>query len=204
MREKIVNKLINFLKKYKTYTNDEEEILKYGLESLYILITKSVIIFSIAFLLNIGFEVLIFALIYNLIRKYSFGLHATKSWICLVSSLFIFLIIPLVCKYIVINIYLKSIIGAFFITQIYINSPADTYKRPIINQKRRNRFKFLSTIIAIILIFTSILINNNFISNCCLFSVILQSFIISPYIYKLFKLPYNNYLNYINNNLKDA
>jgi len=204
MREKIVNKLINFLKKYKTYTNDEEEILKYGLESLYILITKSVIIFSIAFLLNIGFEVLIFALIYNLIRKYSFGLHATKSWICLVSSLFIFLIIPLVCKYIVINIYLKSIIGAFFITQIYINSPADTYKRPIINQKRRNRFKFLSTIIAIILIFTSILINNNFISNCCLFSVILQSFIISPYIYKLFKLPYNNYLNYINNNLKEA
>ena len=204
MREKIVNKLINFLKKYKTYTNDEEEILKYGLESLYILITKSVIIFSIAFLLNIGFEVLIFALIYNLIRKYSFGLHATKSWICLVSSLFIFLIIPLVCKYIVINIYVKSIIGAFFITQIYINSPADTYKRPIINQKRRNKFKFLSTIIAITLIFTSILINNNFISNCCLFSVILQSFIISPYIYKLFKLPYNNYLNYINNNLTEA
>ena len=35
MREKIVNKLIIFLKKYKTYTNDEEEILKYGFRRAY-------------------------------------------------------------------------------------------------------------------------------------------------------------------------
>lgn len=197
MRNKVINNILLFIQKYNSYNNDQIEKIKYGLESIYILITKSFVIVIGAILLGILKELLIFILFYNLIRMTSFGLHATKSWICLISSLIIFLIAPYVCKFIYINIYIKAILGIILILRIYICAPADTYKRPIINQKRRNIYKTISTLISIIYIFSSIFININFISNCLIFSLIVQLIMISPYTYKLFKLPYNNYLGYI-------
>ena len=76
------------------------------------------------------------------------------------------------------------------------NAPADTYKRPIINPKRRLIYKILSTIIALGLTITSILLENTFWANCCIMALVVQCFMISPLVYKLFKLPYNNYLKY--------
>ena len=38
---------------------------------------------------------------------------------------------------------------------------------------------------------------NNFISNCLIFALILENILISPITYKLFKLPYNNYITFL-------
>ena len=48
-------------------------------------------------------------------------------------------------------------------------------------------------IIYIVLIFT---INNYLIKNLLTFALILESILILPITYKIFKLPYNNYLKY--------
>lgn len=198
MRSTIINSSMNFIKKNYSYNEEKLAEIKYGLEAIYILVSKSIVILTSAFILGIFKEVIIFTLSYSLIRLFSFGLHATKSWICLVSSLIIFITIPFICKYLTINIYLKSIINCISIIMIFKNAPADTYKRPIVNKKRRERYKFLSTIIAILMATVSIITKMNFLSNCLLFATIVQNFMISPYIYKLFKLPYNNYKNYLN------
>lgn len=198
MRSTIINSSMSFIKKNYSYNEEKLAEIKYGLEAIYILISKSIVILTSAFILGIFKEVVIFTLSYSLIRLFSFGLHATKSWICLVSSLIIFITIPFICKYLNINIYLKSIINCISIIMIFKNAPADTYKRPIVNKKRRERYKFLSTIIAILMATVSIITKMNFLSNCLLFATIVQNFMISPYIYKLFKLPYNNYKNYLN------
>lgn len=198
MRSTIINSSMSFIKKNYSYNEEKLAEIKYGLEAIYILISKSIVILTSAFILGIFKEVVIFTLSYSLIRLFSFGLHATKSWICLVSSLIIFITIPFICKYLNINIYLKSIINCISIIMIFKNSPADTYKRPIVNKKRRERYKFLSTIITILMATVSIITKMNFLSNCLLFALIVQNFMISPYIYKLFKLPYNNYKNYLN------
>ena len=76
-------------------------------------------------------------------------------------------------------------------------SPADTKKRPIVNKKRRKIYKILSTIISISYVTLSIIIKNSYIENCLIFSIILQNILISPITYKIFKLPYNNYKEYI-------
>ena len=130
----------------------------------------------------------------------SFGLHAKKSWVCLLSSTTIFVFVPFISLHIMIPIYLKVIIGIILIGLIYKNAPADTHKRPIVNYKRRMIYKYCSTFIAIIYIYCSILINNNFFSNCFIFTLLVQAIIISPLVYKIFKLPYNNYLTYLANN----
>lgn len=200
MKNFIINNLMEKIKKTGKYDKTKLEEIKYGLEGIYLTFSKLIIISLATIYLNIFKEFLIFTLFYNVIRATSFGLHATKSWICLISSLIIFIGAPLICLNITIPIYLKSIIGILLIFAFYKNAPADTIKRPIISQKRRNTYKFLSVIIVIIFSIASIIVTNKFISNCLLINLIVQSFLISPYVYKLFNLSYDNYKVYLESN----
>ena len=197
MKNLIINKQLDFIQKYNNFDNEKLEVIRYGLESVYILVTKMIVILLVSYLLGLLKETLIFLICYNFIRIPSFGLHATKSWICLVSSLLIFILLPLLCNNIELPIYLKSIIGLISLIFILKNAPADTYKRPIINKKRRLFFKITSSIIAFIMIMVSLFIENQFLANSLLISIVLQCFMISPTVYGIFKLPYNNYKKYI-------
>lgn len=80
---------------------------------------------------------------------------------------------------------------------MFKNAPADTYKRPIINEKRRLVYKILSCIITVVMTCISLFIKDQFLASSILISIILQCFMISPTVYKIFKLPYNNYKQYI-------
>lgn len=186
--------IVNYDNRY-----DEEKlaIIKYGLEGLYLQITKLVVIGLLAALLDVFKELIIFLFIYNFIRSMSFGLHATKSWICLISSTLIFVGGAWLCKYLSIPMYIKIILNIILIILIAKNSPADTKKRPIVSPKRRLFYKYSSTLIAIIFAFCSILVKNSFLSNCFILSLLVQSFMISPTIYRIFGLSYNNYLDYM-------
>lgn len=197
MKDLIIGKQLNVIKKYNNFDDDKLAVIKYGLESIYILITKTIIILLVSYLLGLLKQTVIFLVCYNFIRIPSFGLHATKSWICLVSSLLIFIILPFICTVITIPMYLKIIIGLIGLAFIIKNAPADTYKRPIISKKRRMFFKVCSSIVTIAMILFSLLIEDQFLANSLLFSIILQCFMISPTVYKFFKLPYNNYKRYV-------
>lgn len=196
MKNYIINNTMNYILKYNNYDKIKQEELKYGLVGIYLLISKLIVILILSIILGIFKEVIIFTIIYIPIRAVSFGLHATKSWICLIVSTLLFVGLPFISKYILLPTYIKSIIGIISIIMMYKNSPADTHKRPIINKNRRLFFKYSSVIIAIIYTTLSIFINNNFISNSLLLTLIIQCFITSPLVYKLFKLPYNNYKNF--------
>ena len=197
MKDLIIGKQLNVIKKYNDFDDEKLSIIKYGLESIYILITKTIIILLVSYLLGLLKQTVIFLVCYNFIRIPSFGLHATKSWICLVSSLLIFIILPFICTVITIPMYLKIIIGLIGLAFIIKNAPADTYKRPIISKKRRMFFKICSSIVTIAMILFSLFIEDQFLANSLLFSIILQCFMISPTVYKFFKLPYNNYKRYV-------
>ena len=198
MKSIIMNSTMSFIKKNCNYDETKLAEIKYGLEGLYLTITKLIVIIISALILNLEKEVLTFLLIYNIIRMPSFGLHATKSWICLLSSLTIFILVPWLAVNIHMTIFVKYILGIILILLFYKNSPADTEKRPIINKKRRLVYKLISTITAIIFVILSLIIENKFISNSFLFSLIIQASMISPLVYKVFNLPYNNYLKYLN------
>ncbi len=188
---------MNLIKKqYPQYDEIKLAEIKYGLASIYLTISKTIVIGAIAFILGILKELIIFTIIYNILRMPSFGLHATKSWICLVSSTLIFIGIPYICTLITIPILLKIIAGIVGILLIFKNSPADTAKKPIINPKRRLTYKIISTVIAIIFVILSVTISNDFLSNSFIFALIIQCFVTSKAVYKLFGLPYDNYKNY--------
>lgn len=197
MKEVFINNSMNLIQKYyPNYSETKLAELKYGLLGLYLMITKSIIIFGIALYLGIFKELLIFTIIYNILRAPSFGIHASKSWICLVSSASIFIFFTYLSATISIPINIKTIIGIIGIILMYKNSPADTAKKPIVSPKRRKIYKIISTFIAIIFTVLSIVIDNNFLTNSFIFSLILQNIMIAPTTYKLFGEPYDNYKSY--------
>ena len=198
MQKKFISSSLRAIKrKYPEYSDEKLGELRYGLEGLYILVTKSVIIFGIAYLLGILWELIIFTVLYNIIRATSFGIHATKSWICLVSSLMIFIGATYLSTVLVIPTGTKIILGILTVLYIHIYSPADTKKRPIVSPKRRFVYKTVSTVIACIYTIICVVITNNFLANSLLFALIIQCLMISPLTYKLSGQPYDNYKTYI-------
>ncbi len=199
MRDFVISNSLKAIRKSNPDYDDEKlEIVEYGLEGLYIFITKSIIIFSIAYVLGIMKELLFFIIIYNFIRSVSFGMHATSSTVCLIGSTITFIGTTYLCKMLLIPINIKIIFGLLSIVYIFIYAPADTEKRPIINPKRRLTYKSISTLFAIIIVLCSIIIRNYFISNSCLCALMLQCIMISPVTYKLNGQKYNNYIDYQN------
>ena len=199
MQKVIINHWMNIIKKHNNYDDIKLTEIKYGLTGIYLTITKLIVVLLLSFILGITKHTLILLFFFNIIRLTSFGIHAKKSWICLVSSIGLFIGIPLIIKHFKINLVLKVILGIINILLIYIYSPADTKKRPIVSPKRRKVYKYLSTLIAITFVILSLIINNYYIQNSLIFALIIQNILISPLTYKIFKEPYNNYINYLKN-----
>ena len=197
MKDSILNYELNLVKKYHAdYTDIKLAEVKYGLEGLYMTFTKSIVIFTLAFILGIFKETLLMLLFFNILRSTGFGLHAKTSWECLLSSGLIFLFFPMISKYIFIPMIAKNILGIIAIILIFLYAPADTSKRPLIKKKKRDILKFKTTIKCIILVVLMIYINNNIISNLILFGIYCEALLINPFIYKLFNSSYNNYEKY--------
>lgn len=196
IKEYILDNSINIIKKKYELNEENIEVIRYGLEGIYLTLTKAIIITLIAINLNLLSEYLIFLLFYNIIRTFSFGLHAKNSIVCLISSTIIFICVPMMCKFINIDTSVRILLSIVTTLCIFLFSPADTEKRPIISKKRRLFYKIISTFISIIYSIIGLTIKNLFISNALIFALIVQCFIINPLSYKVFNLPYNNYKNY--------
>ena len=127
---------------------------------------------------------------YNIIRTFAFGIHATKSIYCLITSLMLFIGGVYVVKYMSLNIYVKAIISIILLICIYKYAPADTYKRPLINERKRKKYKVISTILGIAYVILIIIFNNYIISNYLLIGMLETVIMIHPIVYKIFNLPF--------------
>lgn len=197
MKELVVNGIMNNITKYYDYDNTKISEIKYGIESLYLTITKTIIIFIISFILNITKELMLLFVFYSLIRLTGFGVHAKKSWHCWVTSLITFVLIPLLIKYVTLNKEFIIISYTIFTLLLLEYAPADTEKRPLINKKRRIIYKVLTILLVIsYLIYSLIQKDNITIINTLYFSILLETILVLPCTYKLFGVKYNNYKNY--------
>ena len=196
MREVILNKTMTFVQNDK-YSKEDLEKIHYGLECLYIFITKGIIIFTVAYFLGILKYTLFFVITYGLVRTFACGLHATSSLACLIASTLLFLLFPFLSKVLIINNYIRLIVMLISTLLIYKFAPADTKKRPIINEKKRKKLKYISTFISLSYMILTLFIKKNFILNSLMIGLTLEAIMILPITYKIFKLPYYNYIDYL-------
>ena len=197
MKKKFLNYSINKIKEHNDYNEEKIEEIAYGLETIYLTVTKLIVIFGVGFILGIVKEVVILLVCYNLIRSSAYGLHASKSIYCLVSSLLLFIGGVYVSKYIAtIPLVIKILISIVSIIMLIKYAPADTYKRPLVNAKKRKKFKVLSCAKGIIYLVLIIYFKDSQLSGFLLIGLIESILMIHPIVYKIFNLPYNNYKNY--------
>ena len=192
MKEKFLNGCISFVKNNNIEIQEEE--LRYGLEGIYLTFGKLLIIFPLAFLLGILKEFTLSLIFFNIIRYPAFGLHANKSSTCLISSIVLLVGIPLLFTKVTISLSMKIIICIICFICFLLYAPADTEKRPLTNKKKRLFRKIAACILAIVYSILIIVFNNNNISTYLLSGLIIETIIILPITYKLYGMPYRNYL----------
>jgi accessory gene regulator B len=196
MKKKFLNSSIELITKNKHYSKDEIDIIAYGLEAIYLTVTKLVVIVFISIMLGIFKEMILLLITYNIIRSQAFGIHASKSIYCLISSIICFIGGALICKYITLPFIATIVIAIICNICLLLYAPADTYKRPLVNAKKRKKFKFVSFVFGIIYTILIIVFRNYSIVNYLLLGMVESVVMILPITYKTFKLPYNNYKTY--------
>lgn len=197
MKKLIINKCMELVTTYnKDLSQRDIDKIKYGLEGLYLTITKLIFIIIVSIILGIWKETLLLIIIFNGIRLTGFGVHAKRSIDCLISSTLFFILFPIICIKITIPLIVKVILFIPLTVLIGIFAPADTEKRPLINKKKRKIYKMLSIMISIIYMTIAIVIKDNTLSNCFIFAIVIQIIIMLPITYKIFGVSYNNYKTY--------
>ncbi len=197
MKKLFLKKIRTAIKKqYPNYNDDKIDEIMYGIEGLYLTFTKTVVICIIALILGILKELICLLVSFNFIRFFAFGMHASKSSICLIFSSLLFIIFSILCKYIVLPKYLLYILYLLALAIISIYAPSDTVKRPLIKRKKRVKFKILSIKVVIIYFILTLVSKNNLFINSLIFGLLIECILINPITYKVFKMPYKNYITY--------
>lgn len=198
MKELFLNNYMNMVKKNNpTFSKDELDKMKYGIEGIYLTITKLFVILLLGFIFNILYEIILLLVFYNFLRFFGFGYHARNSLECLIISISLFFIFPfLIYKHLLIFNCKWLIIGLCLIN-FFLFAHSDTKKRPMINKRKKLIRKafviFITIIYSIIIPFVDYKL-----SSILLLSIVIQAIMVNPFIYMIFKQPYNNYKNYIN------
>lgn len=187
--------MINIKRYYPDYNEQKLEEIRYGLEGIYLSLTKLVVISILSIILNIFYEMLILLICFNILRATGFGLHAKKSIQCWISSTIMFIFLPFISKYFVISKTVHIIFSILLLLLILLYAPADTYKRPLIKRKKRIIYKIITTINTLILIIISFYTTST-ITNLILFGILIEVILTNPITYKIFHLPYQNYKTY--------
>ena len=196
IKDTIINHSMNMISRMNKYNKEELEQVQYGLESIYVALSKVIVILLISAILGLFKYSILLLLLFNILRIVAFGLHASKSIYCWISSTIAFIFIPYICVNHKFSLWFFIVISIISFISFVLYAPADTIKRPLINSNKRKIYKTLSILFAAIYIILIFTIDNTLIKNMLTFALIIETILILPITYKIFKLPYNNYKNY--------
>lgn len=187
----IENLIINYIKKSRKVTNDEENILRYGAKIIYYNLSKFVIVFLTAYILGIFSEVCTVFILIVIIRSFAFGFHADTFISCLLLTFINIFGIVYISSY-MLNPLLKLFLCIISFILFFVYAPADTKKRPLVDPKKRNELKITVILIWMLYVILAYYTNSRF-SNMLILSLFFMALNTCPILYILFGKEYKNY-----------
>lgn len=197
----MVDKFCDFiLKKMKEkmpdMTEEQGEVILYGLELILGEIPKVLLLFLLGFLLGVGWYVLFAFIVIAPYREVSGGFHLHTHLGCIITTNLFYIGNVFISKYLVLDSIEKYIlIGLSFIFGILMISmyaPADTENVPIINKEERKKKKILSYIFLTVMLIAAIFIQDRILSNILIIGSIIQTMTITRIAYKITKNEYGH------------
>ncbi len=182
-------------------SDEEREILLFGITRIVEDIPKILGIIVIALLLDIVKEILIITVVIMLYKTITGGVHAKTNWGCFICSAVFYLVITYASKLLIFSgitkygIYL--IVYIFSLYTIFVYVPADVPEIPKVNMKIRKTLKVKAIIMLnIIYIISIFLINDSILQNLIIYTVFLTGIMTTRTLYNLFRTQYG-YETYI-------
>lgn len=202
MIEKICNKLTQKIRNKMPEIDDERaEVINYGLQLVMGEVPKTFALILIAYILGV-LKLTIFALLFIAPYKtFAGGVHLKTHIGCMVGTSIFYIGNAFASSYIIIEpLYFKYIlilgIWIFSMVMIKLYAPADTEAVPILRKKDRKFKKIMSYITMTITLLVAVFVNNTVISNLLIFGTLMETILITRFIYKITnnKYGYEEYL----------
>lgn len=190
MVEKICSFILSKMrKKMPEITDEQGEVILYGLQLLVGEAPKMILLFGISFILGFGLEMVFAYFEIMPYRTFSGGFHLHTHLGCIIGSAIFYYGDVLISKFLVHDSVEKYILVAlsliFGILMVSMYAPADTENVPIISKKERKTKKILSYITLILTLVVALIIPNQVYSNILIIGTIIQSMSITRIAYKL-------------------
>ncbi|MDF2865860.1 MAG: AgrB-like protein [Clostridia bacterium] len=173
-------------------SDDEKEIILFGVTRILEDVPKFIAIFLMCYLLDILKELSVVFAITISYKTFVGGAHARTNWGCFIISSIYFILPIIFAKYFNYSVYLLDILFVLVIIfSLYIivkMAPADTEEVPIISKKKRNQLKVFGGISITVITFSIImLIKDITYIKIILYTVFLIDLFATPLAYKLLK-----------------
>lgn len=191
---KISNKILQSISTEKQ-TDEEKEILLFGITRIVEDIPKTIGIVIIGLVLGILKEMAIVTLVIILYKTFTGGVHAKTNLGCFIYSLVFYLLIIYTSKFFVFTGIARysifAIIYIFSIYAIFVYVPADVPEIPKVNLELRRQLKIKSLIMLnLIYVVSLVVIKDLIIQNLIIYSVFYIGIMTTRTIYHLFKAEY--------------
>ena len=111
----------------------------------------------------------------------------------MIASTLLILGLPYLFTNIEVSLTIKIILCIVSVITFIICAPADTWKRPLTNKRKRIIRKVVASSLAVIYSILIIVFNGYEISNLLMAALLIETILISPIMYLIFKEPYRNY-----------
>lgn len=196
VKKKFIEMSCALICKYENCDELQLKKIKYGLESVYTLITKVIVMFILAILLHLLKEYLLLILIYSTARRYAYGLHAKKSITCWLVTLPTYMLGCYFIKFVSIPTIIMYVLWVCGFISFFLWAPADTPARPLIHPEIRRKQKIKACFICIGYLICILVFQTQWLNNAFIYSLIVQSICINPITYKITKTPFDNYKLY--------
>ena len=190
------NKIVDYIKKYKSFiTAEDEEILRYGIQIYYFNISKLLILFVASIILDIFKETCTVFILIAVLKRFAYGFHADTFRSCMaITFMNIFGIVYLSRLFFIPMIKIMLAIISLILFALY--APADTEERPLVDSRKRLKLKIKTVSIAG-LYFVLSFFTDEVLSNMLILSLIFIGFNTCPVMYILFKKENKNYEKYV-------
>ncbi|MCL1990146.1 MAG: accessory gene regulator AgrB [Defluviitaleaceae bacterium] len=162
---------------------------KLGLETFLINLSKLSVVYGLAAVVGLVWQVFIFHLAYMSIRTYAYGVHSESSLHCTIISCIILIGFPTVLLTVQlprISFVIISVVSHFTLKKY---APAATKKNGIVhlNEERKQKLRHKALMSNFIILIVALIIPSLFIGNLLIIGNILASLMTTPVAYKLLK-----------------
>jgi len=192
--EKVSEKILSMLIT-KEYTQEQKEVLLFGITRIVEDIPKIIGIVIIGMCLDIIKEIGLVTIILALYKTFTGGVHAKTNFGCFIYSALFYLIIIYTAQYIVLTnenqLGLYALIYFFSLYTIFVYVPADVPEVPKVNLNLRKSLKRKALVMLnIIYVVALFVIKDTITQNLIIFSIFYISLMTTRTIYKCFRAEY--------------